>query len=290
MTKLYENCQRMVSIAYANEMADACLSHNIDPMEVCEAASTKPFGYQPYTPSLGVGGHCIPVNPFYLLSNSQWPFLEMATRKMRSRPANIGDRIMAELMPRIPSQQPRILVVGVGFKKGQSVLSNAPGIDLIVHLLSTYDVYVEFADPLVPTSALPYVAKLEDLVAWNVSNIDDSFDAVVVAVAQDGLDLTILEQLRKAKVFNFSAALSWSSPSMLPEATTQPCGTPHLADLSSGLLSPVELEPVTPVATTLPRFVEKAMAEQTKELGSSIWEMEKNIMQVLYSEREVVVP
>ncbi|KPI42693.1 UDP-N-acetyl-D-glucosamine 6-dehydrogenase [Cyphellophora attinorum] len=209
MTKLYENCQRMISIAYVNEMADACLSHNIDPMEVCEAASTKPFGYQPYTPSLGVGGHCIPVNPFYLLSNSQWPCLELATRKMRSRPANIGDRIMADLMQRIPSRRPRILVVGVGFKKGQSVLSNAPGVDLIVHLLSTYDVYIEFADPLVAESALPYVPKLEDPAAWNTSNIDESFDAVVVAVAQDGLDLTLLKQLRKAKVFNFSAALSW---------------------------------------------------------------------------------
>jgi len=56
MTKLYENCQRMVNIAYVNEMADACRSLGIDPLEVCAAASTKPFGYQPYTPGLGVGG------------------------------------------------------------------------------------------------------------------------------------------------------------------------------------------------------------------------------------------
>ncbi|KAF5243446.1 hypothetical protein FAUST_2802 [Fusarium austroamericanum] len=53
MMKLYENCQRMVCIAYTNEMADACIPHNIDPYEVCEAASTKPFGYMPYTPSVG---------------------------------------------------------------------------------------------------------------------------------------------------------------------------------------------------------------------------------------------
>jgi UDP-N-acetyl-D-mannosaminuronate dehydrogenase len=56
MMKLYENCQRMMCIAYANEMADACVGHGIDPFEVCSAAATKPFGYMPYTPSLGVGG------------------------------------------------------------------------------------------------------------------------------------------------------------------------------------------------------------------------------------------
>lgn len=63
MTKLYENCQRMMCIAYANEMADACIPLGIDPYEVSEAAATKPFGYMDYVPGIGVGGHCIPINP-----------------------------------------------------------------------------------------------------------------------------------------------------------------------------------------------------------------------------------
>lgn len=63
MTKLYENCQRMMCIAYANEMADACIPLGIDPYEVSEAAATKPFGYMNYIPGIGVGGHCIPINP-----------------------------------------------------------------------------------------------------------------------------------------------------------------------------------------------------------------------------------
>jgi UDP-N-acetyl-D-mannosaminuronate dehydrogenase len=63
MMKLYENCQRMICIAYANEMADACISHGIDPYEVCKAAASKPFGYMPFSPGLGVGGPCIPCNP-----------------------------------------------------------------------------------------------------------------------------------------------------------------------------------------------------------------------------------
>jgi nucleotide sugar dehydrogenase len=63
MMKLYENCQRMICIAYANELADACTPHDIDPYEVCNAAATKPFGYIPFSPGLGVGGPCIPCNP-----------------------------------------------------------------------------------------------------------------------------------------------------------------------------------------------------------------------------------
>jgi len=63
MVKLYENCQRMVNIAYANEMADACMQLGIDAYEVCNAAATKPFGFSSYTPGLGVGGPCIPCNP-----------------------------------------------------------------------------------------------------------------------------------------------------------------------------------------------------------------------------------
>src|SRR5438046_566804 len=102
MTKLYENCQRMICIAYANEMADACIAHGISPFEVCSAAATKPFGYLPFSPSLGVGGHCIPVNPYYLFSSlgpqrlqpsaigatdsGSFPLLRAATEKMWSRP------------------------------------------------------------------------------------------------------------------------------------------------------------------------------------------------------------
>lgn len=90
MMKPYENCQRMMCIAYANEMADACIPHGIDLYEVCDAASTKPFGYMPYSPD--VGGHCIPVNPFYLLASSNFPLLRSAAESMGSRPARLAKR------------------------------------------------------------------------------------------------------------------------------------------------------------------------------------------------------
>jgi len=120
MTKLCENCQRMAMIAYANEMADACIPHGVDPFEVCSAAATKPFGYAPFAPSLGVGGHCIPINPYQLLSNSTSPLLQAATEKMWQRPAMLALRVRETLSHRKRKvswvEKPGVLVVSVGFK------------------------------------------------------------------------------------------------------------------------------------------------------------------------------
>jgi nucleotide sugar dehydrogenase len=216
MTKLYENCQRMLCIAYANEMADACHDQGIDAYEVARAAATKPFGFSSYTPGLGVGGHCIPVNPYYLLTNCNFPLLEAATQKMWQRPAEMGDRLMEELSLRkrkIPKElhrnhtkcthgrrpsmemRPHVLVVGAGFKRGQSVTSNSPGLSLLKHLVNNYDVYVEYADPLVPQEAVRFAPKLDEDTDWNTENLQSRFDAVVVALDQDGLDMAVLENL-----------------------------------------------------------------------------------------------
>ncbi|KAI6912549.1 UDP-N-acetyl-D-mannosamine 6-dehydrogenase [Hortaea werneckii] len=73
MTKLFENCYRMINITYVNEIADACQKANIDVNELVDAAATKPFGFQAFRPGLGVGGHCIPINPFYLMANNDLP-------------------------------------------------------------------------------------------------------------------------------------------------------------------------------------------------------------------------
>ncbi|KAH6718864.1 hypothetical protein BKA61DRAFT_712889 [Leptodontidium sp. MPI-SDFR-AT-0119] len=207
MTKLYENCQRMVCIAYANEMADACTEFGISPFEVCSAASTKPFGYQPMTPSLGVGGHCIPVNPFYLFSSSRrgdtFPLLRSATETMIARPAAIGDRIMSSLFTSVEWQsrlsvgkQPRTLVCGIGFKPGQSVLSNSPGHALLNHLSDAWKMNADFVDPLVKQEQVPSFKKMNDFVEWNVDNIQ-KYDVIIVAIRQSGLDFSVLDTLQK---------------------------------------------------------------------------------------------
>ncbi|OAQ69863.1 polysaccharide biosynthesis protein vipA/tviB [Pochonia chlamydosporia 170] len=199
MTKLYENCQRMVCIAYANEMADACISHGIDPFEVCKAASTKPFGYMPFSPGLGVGGHCIPVNPYYLLSNNRFPILEAASDRMASRPGEIARRVVAKLCKRVPYYRPHVLVVGMGFKIGQAHLTNSPGLGLAKGLVLTQMVDVSWADPLVSQESIPQIPRFDE-VEWSLEALDSRFDLIIVAFRQSCLDFPLLEQLRIAEV------------------------------------------------------------------------------------------
>ena len=207
MTKLYENCQRMMCIAYANEMADACAPHGIDPYEVCDAAATKPFGYMPYMPGLGVGGHCIPVNPFYLLSNSSFPLLEAASAAMWSRPAAVAERTLASLNKSdTPAEKPskklkgtrRVLVVGMAFKAGQSSLSNSPGLELAKHLAVSRETEVTWADTMVAQEAIPQLPRLPDC-EWR-KDVLGTFDLIVVALRQHGMDFDLLDQLEDTQV------------------------------------------------------------------------------------------
>ena len=209
MTKLYENCQRMMCIAYANEMADACVPLSIDPYEVCRAAATKPFGYMPYTPGIGVGGHCIPVNPFYLLSNSSFPLLEAATKAMWSRPTALADRTLASLRQggrrrsledtkKRHKGMHRVLVVGMAFKAGQSSLSNSPGLELAKQLAVSREVEVSWADAMVAQEAIPQLPRLPDS-EWR-TEILETFDLIVVALRQRDMDFGVLEGLKDAQV------------------------------------------------------------------------------------------
>ncbi|KAJ4104076.1 hypothetical protein NW760_010754 [Fusarium oxysporum] len=192
MMKLYENCQRMVCIAYANEMADACIPHGIDPYEVCSAASTKPFGYMPYAPGVGVGGHCIPVNPYYLLSNSSFPLLEACSSAMSNRPAKLAQRLIDSLS--ITERRPRVLVVGLGFKPGQSQLDNSPGVDLVRSLaVSGAQIDLTWSDALVKQEAVPQVPRLTER-DWNKSFLE-TFDVIVVAMKQHNMDFSLLAKL-----------------------------------------------------------------------------------------------
>ena len=211
MTKLYENCQRMICIAYANEMADACheLLTPIDPFEVSRAAATKPFGYIPFTPSAGVGGHCIPVNPSYLFKTSGFPLLRQATAQMNKRPAELADRVMRALMPKgrhespeFTTRKPKVLIVGIAFKPGQSLITNSPGVRIINHLLDAWDAHVSFADPLVKEQALTYVPRLNDEVDWNKERLSD-FDAIIVVIKQVKLRFDALDDLEGVLVVKY---------------------------------------------------------------------------------------
>ncbi|KAJ1038356.1 hypothetical protein NDA14_006777 [Ustilago hordei] len=199
-TKLYENCQRLINIAYVNEIADACAKHGVDVHEVVMASATKPFGFMPYTPSLGAGGHCIPVNPFYLFANCDLPLLRTAALANQRRPVEKAVEL-AEIATQNHTAlgkqgKPKVAVVGMGFKRGEASLAYAPTVTL-ADKLTELGVEVSYVDQYVTSEKWGKV-DMEDF--RNAEKFDGMFDAVVVAQKPIASELAILEQLKFAKV------------------------------------------------------------------------------------------
>ncbi len=155
MTKLYENTFRAVNIALAFEIADACEHFGLDPIEVTNAAATKPYAFMPHYPSAGVGGHCIGVDPYYLL----WPLraegapmlmTEKALEVVSSRPHWVTERALSLLSQRLGSPRgTHVLVVGASYKPGVADIREAPALKIIGELKRA-DVEISYFDPLIP--------------------------------------------------------------------------------------------------------------------------------------------
>jgi len=187
MSKLFENCFRLINIAYANEIADACGAHGIDPYEMVTACATKPYGYMPFTPGLGAGGPCIPVNPHYLLVNNELPLLERVMKANAERPAARA----AALVAKHPSAS-RILVSGVGFKPGQALMIHSPGLEL-AQALRRLGKNVTIHDPLAGAGKVDIdgMAVLADDY-WSAASLAQNFDLVCIAMPQAGVDFGVL--------------------------------------------------------------------------------------------------
>jgi nucleotide sugar dehydrogenase len=200
----------MINIAFVNEIADACEMKGIDPLEVVRAASSKPFGFQPFMPGLGVGGHCIPINPYYLFASynndpSVLPLLRQASTNMWSRPANLAKQLVQDLSPGLPVSELRVLVVGAAFKPGEKIVSCSPTILFMRALQNDLGAKkVNFADPLVSQAGVPDVPKFDDA-KWDATVIDQEFDVVCVGMRQKGLDFGVLEQCRKTRIVYYCA-------------------------------------------------------------------------------------
>jgi nucleotide sugar dehydrogenase len=159
-TKLYENIFRAVSLALANEFADACGALDLDPMEITLAAGTKPYGFLGVFPGPGVGGHCIPADPHYLLwqLNKQGhssPLIAQAMKSIDLRPERVIERareVLASDHRKLAGA--RVIVVGVSYKAGVRDLRQSPAIPLIAGLIRD-GADVEYYDPLIPSVRLP---------------------------------------------------------------------------------------------------------------------------------------
>ncbi|MFH1441358.1 MAG: nucleotide sugar dehydrogenase [Candidatus Omnitrophota bacterium] len=153
--KLLENTFRIVNIALIDEMAMMAHKMNIDIWEIIEAAKTKPFGFMPFYPGPGVGGHCIPKDPLYLYWKAKHHgfesrFIKLSSGIINYMPLYVTERLRDILSDnKINLADARILIVGVSYKKDVLDLRKSPALD-IIGLLSKKNIKVSYYDPLVP--------------------------------------------------------------------------------------------------------------------------------------------
>jgi UDP-N-acetyl-D-glucosamine dehydrogenase len=155
MTKLFENVFRGVNIALVNEMSELCEKMGISVWEVIEAASTKPFGYMPFYPGPGIGGHCIPLDPYYLATKAReydfhTKFIELAASINDHVPYHVAYRIAKALNSQSKSMKgSTILVMGISYKKDSCDIRESPSVK-IIELLKQNGARVLYNDPHVP--------------------------------------------------------------------------------------------------------------------------------------------
>jgi UDP-N-acetyl-D-glucosamine dehydrogenase len=155
MVKLLENTFRMINIGLANEIALMCDRMGINVWEVIEAAATKPFGFMPFYPGPGLGGHCIPIDPFYLSWKTKQAgiearFIELAGYINGQMPHFVVDKIQNALNDHAkPLKGSHIHVLGVAYKRDINDVRESPALD-IIHLLGRRGARVTYSDPFVP--------------------------------------------------------------------------------------------------------------------------------------------
>jgi len=181
MVKLLENTFRMINIGLVNEIAVMCDGMGINVWEVIEAAATKPFGFMPFYPGPGLGGHCIPIDPFYLSWKTKQAgiearFIELAGYINGQMPHFVVSKIQNALNDvGKPVKGSTIHIFGVSYKRDIDDVRESPALD-IMHLLKRRGAVVRFSDPYVPSLEL----EGETLNAVNPAEVRDADCAVVV--------------------------------------------------------------------------------------------------------------
>jgi UDP-N-acetyl-D-glucosamine dehydrogenase len=193
MGKLLENIYRCVNIALVNELKQVCMRMGIDIWEVIEAAKTKPFGFTPFYPGPGLGGHCIPIDPFYLTWKAReydvpTRFIELAGEVNSAMPEFVIGALAEALNQRKQClREVRVLVLGVAYKKDIDDLRESPSLR-IIKLLQARGAHVDYNDPYFPRlhKMRHYDFKLTsvDLTPATLAG----YDAVVISTAHSSYD------------------------------------------------------------------------------------------------------
>ncbi|SEB10626.1 nucleotide sugar dehydrogenase [Bacillus nitratireducens] len=193
MCKLFENIQRLVNISLVNELNILCESLNINFYEVLEAASTKPFGFTPYWPGPGIGGHCIPVDPLYF----QWRIRKAGAISQLIEAAHVINEEMPEkIIGKVKGvvQSPAtVLIVGIAYKKDVNDLRESPALP-IIQLLIKEGYKIEYHDPYIST------AKIGDTLYQSVSLDEQRIkqaDCILIVTDHSNIDWNLFKGIER---------------------------------------------------------------------------------------------
>jgi UDP-N-acetyl-D-glucosamine dehydrogenase len=202
MTKILENIYRAVNIGLVNELKILADKMGIDIWEVVDAAATKPFGFTPFYPGPGLGGHCIPIDPFYLTWKAKeygisTRFIELAGEINTFMPHWVVTKIMDTLNNHgKPLKNSKILVLGIAYKKNVDDSRESPAIELM-QLLSKKGAIISYSDPFIPN-----FPKKRDY-SFNLKSVKitpailQSFDCVLLATDHDAFNYEMIQQHSK---------------------------------------------------------------------------------------------
>ncbi len=205
MAKLLENIHRAVNIGLVNELKIVCDKMGIDLFEVIDAAATKPFGFVPYYPGPGLGGHCIPIDPFYLTWKARefgvhTRFIELAGEINHRMPEWVVQKLATALNARgTPVRGARILVLGIAYKKNVDDLRESPSVELMDQLMQL-GAKVDYSDPHIP--AFPHIRRAHfDLKSVKLTPAAlKRYDAVLLATNHDAFDYDLIVKHAKLVV------------------------------------------------------------------------------------------
>lgn len=199
MTKLLENIHRAVNIGLVNEMKIVADRMGIDIHEVIRAAATKPFGFTPYSPGPGLGGHCIPIDPFYLTWKAReydlnTRFIELAGEVNTNMPRWVISKVSDALNDLKKSlNNSRVLVLGIAYKKDVDDMRESPAV-VLMDLLTEKGAIVDYSDPHVPK--FPKMRKHH----YDLDSVDltpetlKTYDAVLLATNHSRFDYDLIQR------------------------------------------------------------------------------------------------
>jgi UDP-N-acetyl-D-glucosamine dehydrogenase len=205
MTKLYENIYRAINIGFVNEMKKVCTKMNLDIDEIIKAAKTKPFGFKAFYPGPGLGGHCIPVDPFYLTwkakeYNVKTEFINLAGKVNRSIPDWVVNQLKFHLKNKknINSlKKKKILILGIAYKKNINDCRESPAFE-IIKILEKSKSIVDYSDPYFDTipKLRNYKFKFRKSIVLKPSIIKQ-YDATILVTDHDKFDYKLISKNSK---------------------------------------------------------------------------------------------